>query len=99
MLEGGEIVKIRKERPRCRKVLVHLCDKYNCTLGDLLKNHIYEISDGLRTQARKMLDEFTCCNKCGTETTAKDGRVYCPNCQRYGGYAHSGLTGDMIVWF
>lgn len=47
----------RKERPRCRKVLLHLMQEYNCsTLEDLLDFEFLTLSDGLQIQARKMLE-------------------------------------------
>jgi len=50
----------RRERPVCRKVIEQLLKEQQCTLQELLnacskKNII--LSDGLRTQYRKMLEE------------------------------------------
>jgi len=46
----------RRERPRCRKVIEELLGQQNCTLDQLLENP-HRLSDGLRIQARKMLEE------------------------------------------
>jgi len=47
----------RRERPKCRKLLLSLCSEYDCTLGYLLKHPRIFLSDGLKKQARKMIDE------------------------------------------
>lgn len=47
----------RKERPRCRKVLERLLKEEQCTLEELLEERSIPLSDGLRIQARKMLEE------------------------------------------
>jgi hypothetical protein len=47
----------RKERPRCRKVIENLLKEEQCTLEDLLEERSINLSDGLKTQARKMLEE------------------------------------------
>ena len=48
----------RKERPRCRKVIERLLKEEKCTLEDLLKERpVIRLSDGLKIQARKMLEE------------------------------------------
>lgn len=47
----------RKERPRCRKVLERLLKEEQCTLEELLEKRRIHLSDGLRIQARKMLEE------------------------------------------
>ena len=46
----------RRERPKCRKVIELILKKRQCTLEDLLE-HPYRLSDGMRIQARKMLEE------------------------------------------
>ena len=46
-----------KERPRCRKVLERLLKEEQCTLEELLEKRRIHLSDGLRIQARKMLEE------------------------------------------
>ena len=46
----------RRERPRCREVIEKLLREKNCTLEDLLSRK-RELSDALRIQARKMLEE------------------------------------------
>lgn len=47
----------RRERPKCRKVLLELMKEYDCTLEKLLHHSRIFLSDGLRVQAKKMLDE------------------------------------------
>ena len=47
----------RRERPQCRKVLVHLMKEYDCNLEGLLHHPTMFMSDGLRVQAHKMLAE------------------------------------------
>jgi hypothetical protein len=48
----------RKERPRCRKAIEHLLKEKQCTLAELLeKRSIHHLSDGLKIQARKILEE------------------------------------------
>lgn len=50
----------RKERPRCRKVLERLLKEEQCPLEkllELLEKRRIHLSDGLRIQARKMLEE------------------------------------------
>lgn len=46
-----------RERPRCRKTLERLLKEEQCTLEDLLEKQRIHLSDGLRIQARKMLEE------------------------------------------
>ena len=48
----------RRERPQCRKILINLMIKRNCTLEQLLEpqDH-FGISESLRIQARKMIEE------------------------------------------
>lgn len=51
----------RKERPQCRKVIERILEEGYATLKDIARGwcldagHLF--SDGLRTQARKMLEE------------------------------------------
>jgi hypothetical protein len=53
----------RKERPNCRKAVEDLLIKYRCELEDLLDRErlhqlgLNSISDGLRVQVRKMIEE------------------------------------------
>jgi len=46
----------RKERPQCRKQIERILKERQCTLEDLLE-HPHRLSDGMRIQARKMLEE------------------------------------------
>ena len=50
MTEPGNI----KERPRCRKVLEQMCASLGLTLAELWEERYWCMSDGLRTQLRKM---------------------------------------------
>ena len=47
----------RRERPKCRKVLLHLCQKYDCTLEKLLDHSCIHFSHDFRSQAHKMISE------------------------------------------
>ena len=48
----------RRERPICRKVLLSLCKKYDCSLQYLLDHYSrIRLSYGLKFQARKMISE------------------------------------------
>jgi hypothetical protein len=47
----------RRERPRCRKVILQLMKEYNCTLEELLHHPQIFLSPGLKKQCRKMLQE------------------------------------------
>lgn len=47
----------RRERPRCRKALLCLCQEYNCSLQELLDHPRIFLSNNLKVQARKMIDE------------------------------------------
>ena len=47
----------KKERPICRKAINNLMKKYNCTLHELMDHPSFSLSDGLRIQIRKMLQE------------------------------------------
>lgn len=47
----------RRERPICRKTLLFLCQKYDCTLQQLLDHSHICLSKNLRTQAKKMISE------------------------------------------
>ena len=47
----------RRERPRCRKILMSLCQRYNCSLQELLDHSRICLSKNLRIQARKMISE------------------------------------------
>lgn len=47
----------RCKRPRCRKVLLELIKKYDCTLQELLDHSRICLSHGLHVQAKKMIDE------------------------------------------
>ena len=46
----------RRERPRCRKHIERILKERQCTLEDLLEDPL-SLSDGMRIQARKMLQE------------------------------------------
>ena len=46
----------RKERPRCRKVIERLLKEQYGTLDELLK-YTHRLSEGLKTQAKKMKRE------------------------------------------
>ncbi len=46
----------RSERPRCRKQIERILKKRQCTLEVLLEDPL-SLSDGMRIQARKMLEE------------------------------------------
>jgi hypothetical protein len=47
-----------RERPRCRSAVLVCCKKWNCTLEELLAPELkWKIGDGMRTQARKMIQE------------------------------------------
>jgi len=48
-----------RERPRCRKVLEQMMRDKNCTLQELSKIPRHQLSDGLRIQLLKMLQEET----------------------------------------
>ena len=50
-------MRYRRERPRCRKILQNLMLEYNCTLEELLHHDFIFLSDNLRVQARKMIEE------------------------------------------
>ena len=56
LCQKGKKDMYRKERPRCRKVLERLLKEEQCTLEDLLE-HPHRLSDGMRIQAQKMLEE------------------------------------------
>jgi len=45
-----------KERPKCRKVIERLLKEQYGTLDELLK-YTYRLSEGLKTQAKKMKRE------------------------------------------
>jgi len=47
---------VRKERPRCRRELERIVTARGCSLQELLE-HPHRLSDGMRIQARKMLEE------------------------------------------
>ena len=47
----------RRERPRCRKVLLELMKEYDCDLQELLHHRSVFLSHGLRVQAKKMIAE------------------------------------------
>jgi len=47
----------RRERPVCRKALIHLTKKYNCGLEELLHHPTMMMSPNLCIQARKMIEE------------------------------------------
>jgi hypothetical protein len=48
----------RRERPRCRKVLEELLIEKDCSLEELIRGWDgFSISDGLKIQARRMIDE------------------------------------------
>ena len=46
----------RSERPLCRKQIERILKKRQCTLEVLLEDP-HSLSDGMRIQARKMLEE------------------------------------------
>jgi hypothetical protein len=50
-------MRLYKERPICRKEIGKLLKEYHCTLDDLLFGNYCTLSDGLKKQARKMLQE------------------------------------------
>lgn len=47
----------RRERPRCRKLILTLLKEEDLTLEQLLNHPTIFLSDGLRKQSRKMLEE------------------------------------------
>jgi hypothetical protein len=51
------MVVYRRERPQCRRALISLMKEYGCGLDGLLHHPTMFMSDGLRIQARKMLEE------------------------------------------
>jgi len=51
------MVVYRRERPVCRKRLVLLMNRYDCTLEELLKKPAIYFTPNIKTQAKKMLDE------------------------------------------
>ena len=46
-----------RERSKCRSALINLTTKYHCSIYELLHHKLFSLSDGLRLQARKMLQE------------------------------------------
>lgn len=46
----------RRERPRCRKQIERILKERQCTLEVLLEDPL-SLSDGMKIQARKMLEE------------------------------------------
>ena len=54
-----------KERPFCRKAIMHLCETYKCSIRDLwlLNGEQFSLSKGLRRQLKKMLLESGVTNK------------------------------------
>jgi len=46
----------RKERPKCREAIEKILAEKGCTLEELLREP-HRLSDGLKVQARKMLEE------------------------------------------
>ena len=49
-------MRYRRERPICRRQLLRLMQRYDCTLEELLTKPIY-FTNNLKQQARKMIDE------------------------------------------
>ena len=49
-------MRYRRERPICRRQLLRLMQRYDCTLEELLTKPIY-FTNNLKQQARKMVDE------------------------------------------
>jgi len=47
----------RRERPRCRQVIIELCNKYECTPEELLHHPQFSLSHNLRVQCCKMIEE------------------------------------------
>ena len=50
-------MKYIRERPICRRALVGLCKKYDCSLQELLDRSDIALSKNLRIQAHKMISE------------------------------------------
>ena len=49
-------MRYRRERPICRRQLLRLMQRYDCTLEELLTKPIY-FTNNLKQQSRKMIDE------------------------------------------
>ena len=49
-------MRYRRERPVCRKRLVVLMDRYDCSLEELLQKSMY-FTPNLKQQAKKMIAE------------------------------------------
>lgn len=47
----------RRERPKCRRLILNLLEKENLTLEELLHHETIFLSDNLKKQARKMIVE------------------------------------------
>ncbi len=55
----------RRERPKCRKLILNLLEEENLMLDELVHHKTIFLSDNLKKQSRKMLSE-------GEFRTAKD---------------------------
>ena len=47
----------RRERVRCRKLILRLLEKYDCTIEELLNSGFIYLTKNVRVQARKMQRE------------------------------------------